>query len=65
MERTEAEVINSISRAELNVALINAAEEHGATIHFNQRCTAYDVKTGAIRVRDEDTGEETTLKLEL
>ena len=58
--QTEAEVINSISRAELNVALINAAEEHGATIHFNQRCTGYDVKTGAIRVRDEDTGEETT-----
>jgi kynurenine 3-monooxygenase len=58
--KNEAEVINSISRAELNVALINAAEEHGATIHFNQRCTGYDVKTGAIRVRDEDTGEETT-----
>jgi kynurenine 3-monooxygenase len=58
--KNEAEVINSISRAELNIALINAAEEHGTTIHFNQRCTGYDAKTGAIRVRNEETGEETT-----
>jgi kynurenine 3-monooxygenase len=58
--KNEAEVINSISRAELNIALINAAEEHGATIHFSQRCTGYDARTGEIRVRDEDTGEETS-----
>jgi len=57
--KNEAEVINSISRAELNIALMNAAEEHGATIHFNQRCTGYDLRTGAIRVRDESSGEET------
>jgi kynurenine 3-monooxygenase len=58
--KNEAEVINSISRAELNIALINAAEEQGATIRFNQRCTGYDLKTGAIRIRNEDTAEETT-----
>jgi kynurenine 3-monooxygenase len=58
--KNEAEVINSISRAELNIALINAAEKQGATIHFNQRCTGYDLKTGAMRVRDEETGEDTT-----
>jgi kynurenine 3-monooxygenase len=58
--KNEAEVINSISRAELNIALMNAAEAQGATIHFNQRCTGYDLKTGAIRVRNEDTAEETT-----
>src|SRR5271165_5118243 len=56
--KNENEVINSISRAELNIALMNAAEEQGATIHFNQRCTGYDLKTGAIRLRDESTGEE-------
>src|SRR5580658_8144190 len=56
--KNEAEVINSISRAELNIALINAAEEQGATIHFNERCTGYDLKTGAIRVRNEETGED-------
>jgi len=57
--KNETEVINSISRAELNIALMNAAEEQGATIHFNQRCTGYDLKTGAMRVRNEETGEET------
>jgi kynurenine 3-monooxygenase len=56
--KDESEVINSISRAELNIALINAAEQQGAVIHFNQRCTGYDLKTGAIRLRDEETGEE-------
>jgi kynurenine 3-monooxygenase len=60
--KNEAEVINSISRAELNIALINAAEEHGATIHFNQRCTGYDLKTGDIKVHNEETREETTLE---
>jgi kynurenine 3-monooxygenase len=58
--KNEEEVINSISRAELNIALINAAEEQGATIHFNQRCTGYDLKTGSIHLRNEITGEETT-----
>jgi kynurenine 3-monooxygenase len=63
--QNEAEVINSISRLELNIALINAAEEQGATIHFNRRCTGYDWKTGAIRLRDEETGKETTLEAEV
>ena len=58
--KNETEVINSISRAELNIALMNAAEEHGATIHFGQRCAGYDLNTGAIRVRNEETGEETS-----
>src|SRR5271168_866328 len=56
--KNDREVINSISRAELNIALINAAEEEGATIDFNQRCTGYDLRTGAIRLRNEETGED-------
>ena len=58
--KDDSEVINSISRAELNIALMNVAEEQGATIHFNQRCVGYDLKTGAIRLRDAESGEETT-----
>ena len=57
--KDETEVINSISRAELNIALVNAAEEHGAAIRFNQRCTGYDLKTGALRLRDQKTRKET------
>jgi kynurenine 3-monooxygenase len=56
--KNEQEVINSISRGELNVDLMNAAEEHGVTIHFNRRCTGYDFKSGALRMRNEETGEE-------
>ncbi|MFZ0317831.1 MAG: NAD(P)/FAD-dependent oxidoreductase, partial [Candidatus Sulfotelmatobacter sp.] len=63
--KNDAEVINSISRAELNIALMNAAEEQGATVHFHRRCTEYDVKSGEARLRDENTGEEITLATEV
>jgi kynurenine 3-monooxygenase len=56
--KNEQEVINSISRSELNIALMNAAEERGVTIHFNQRCTGRDFKNGSLRMRNEETGEE-------
>ncbi|MGO8796974.1 MAG: FAD-dependent oxidoreductase [Candidatus Sulfotelmatobacter sp.] len=59
--KNEMEVINSISRAELNIALMDAAEERGAAIHFNRRCMGYDVKTGSVGLRNEESGEETTL----
>jgi kynurenine 3-monooxygenase len=57
--KNEMEVIHSISRAELNIALINAAEEQGAVIYFGQRCVGYEIKTGMLRLRNEQTGEET------
>lgn len=63
--KDEREAINSISRAELNVALMNAAEQQGAGIHFNQRCIGYDVKTGAVQLRNEMNGEELTRQAEL
>src|SRR3984957_8874619 len=55
------EVIYSISRAELNMALISAAEAEGVRFHFERRCTGIDLKTGAVHLHDEQTGEETTL----
>jgi kynurenine 3-monooxygenase len=63
--QNESEVINSISRADLNISLINAAEERGATIHFEQRCVGYDLKTGTIRLRDERTGDEISRSTEV
>jgi len=63
--KNESEVINSISRAELNIALMTLAEEQGATIHFHRRCVDYGVKTGAIRLRNEETGEETSHETEI
>jgi kynurenine 3-monooxygenase len=60
--KNEAEVINSISRAELNMALMNAAEAAGVTIHFQRRCTGFDLKTAAIQLREEQTGAETRVE---
>jgi kynurenine 3-monooxygenase len=57
-----AEVIHSISRAELGIALMNAAESQGVKIHFQQRCIGIDLKTGALQLRDEPTGEDRTLE---
>src|ERR1700730_2831549 len=60
--KDEAEVIHSISRAELNVALMNAAERQSAKIHFQQRCTGIDLKTGSLQFKDEQKGEERTIE---
>lgn len=55
--KDEHEVINSISRADLNIALLNAAEAEGVKILFQQRCVGIDLKTGSIELRDERSGE--------
>lgn len=54
--KNDAEVIHSISRAELNIALMNAAEAQGVQIHFEQRYTGIDLKTGTLQLRDERNG---------
>jgi kynurenine 3-monooxygenase len=60
--KDEAEVIHSISRAELNIALMNAAERQYAKIHFHQRCTGIDLKTGSLQFKDERSGEERSIE---
>ena len=40
---------------------MNAAESQGVKIHFQQRCTGIDLRTGALQLRDERTGEDRTL----
>jgi kynurenine 3-monooxygenase len=60
--KNETEVINSISRAHLGVALMNAAEAEGVTIHFQQRCAGMNFKTGELQLQDEQTGEVRTME---
>ena len=48
--KDDSEVINSISRAELNIALMNAAESQGVKIHFQQRCTGVDLRLSLIHI---------------
>jgi kynurenine 3-monooxygenase len=63
--KDETEVIYSISRAELNIALMNAAEAQGTKIAFEQRCTGLDLKTGTVRLRDESTGATTKMEADV
>jgi len=63
--KNDAEVINSISRAELNIALMNTAEEQGAKVHFSRRCTGFDFKTHALRFRGEDGRGPSTIQAEV
>ena len=63
--KDEREVIDSISRAQLNIALVNAAEKQGVTIHFQERCTGYDFKTGTVQLRNEESGEEKMVESEV
>ena len=55
--KDETEVINSISRAELNMALLTAAEANGVEIAFNKRCTDYDARARRLTLRDEHSGD--------
>ena len=63
--KDDSEVINSISRAELNIALMSAAEERGVQIEFNQCCTGYDVRSGNVSLRNEETGKERDIATEV
>ena len=55
------EVINSVSRADLNMRLLDLAEsQSGVRIHFQQRCTGIDLASGAVRLRDETDGRAYT-----
>jgi kynurenine 3-monooxygenase len=59
--KNETEVINSISRGNLNVALMNAAEARGVQFHFNERCSGVNPKTPSVYLRNEVSGTETTI----
>jgi kynurenine 3-monooxygenase len=53
----EGQYINSVSRAELNMKLMDLAERNGVTIYFNEKCTAIDWKNNRIEF-DNSNSEE-------
>jgi kynurenine 3-monooxygenase len=59
--KDETEFINSVSRAELNIALMNAAERAGVTIRFNERCTGLDLRSNSVHLQNENTGAESVV----
>ncbi|MBC8144636.1 MAG: FAD-dependent monooxygenase, partial [bacterium] len=53
----EGQAINSISRAGLNIELMNAADRcGGVTFHFNQRCVGANLVERTITLADDRTG---------
>ncbi len=63
--RKESEVINSVSRAELNMQLMSAAEQQGVEIHFNQKCTGMDFESGELKLHDEVTNHDSVTHKEI
>lgn len=61
--KNDAEVINAISRADLNIVLMNAAEKLGnIKFHFNQRCSGIDLESNVLTFRNDDSGATWKLK---
>jgi kynurenine 3-monooxygenase len=60
--KDETEVIHSISRADLNAALMSEAEKRGVKIHFNERGLGFDLHTGSARFHNEETSSETNVR---
>ncbi|MDQ3801650.1 MAG: FAD-dependent monooxygenase [Acidobacteriota bacterium] len=57
------EYINSVSRAGLNVALINEAEKYrGVRFHFNEKCVDFDCRTGEALIENAETGDKKSIK---
>jgi kynurenine 3-monooxygenase len=52
--RDDSEVIWSVSRGRLNMALIDAAEAAGARLHFNHPLHAVDWRTSTLQFADEN-----------
>jgi len=56
-------VINSVSRAGLNRALLNAAEKSpNVRVVFGKRCTGVDPETATVALVDVESGEPATVK---
>ena len=54
--RDDSEVIWSVSRGELNMVLLDAAEAAGARLHFDRRLHAVDFDAGSARFADDRDG---------
>jgi kynurenine 3-monooxygenase len=53
----------SVSRADLNRLLLDAAAHAGAELHFGQACTAVDVEDRSFVLRSDEDGTERRLEL--
>ncbi|MBL7994392.1 FAD-dependent monooxygenase [bacterium] len=56
--KNDSEVINAVSRGDLNMRLMDLAEKNkNVTIHFNERCTGMNFSTGEVHLTNEVSSE--------
>jgi kynurenine 3-monooxygenase len=60
--KDDTEVIRSLSRSDLNAALVDAAEARAIKMNFNSRAVGADFTTGNVRFLDERQGDEYTVE---
>ncbi|MFM1746030.1 MAG: hypothetical protein RLZZ630_1967 [Bacteroidota bacterium] len=53
----EGQAIYSVSRGGLNCVLMDIAEQHGVSIHYNRRCGAVDLQSATATFEDTSSGE--------
>ena len=63
--KDDTEVINSVSRAELNMALMTAAEKAGVEIEFHQKCVGYDAAKGLLELVYEESGAKISVQADV
>jgi len=62
----ESEVINSVSRGDLNKLLLAKADSYdNVEIFFNRRCENYELKTSVLTFVDEETKKQETVQAEV
>jgi kynurenine 3-monooxygenase len=64
--KDDSESINSVSRAGLNLALLNAAARYSSVrLFFQQKCTGMDLLSGAVELANEATHQATEVPTEV
>ena len=61
----ENQAIYSVSRAQLNVLLMEMAEKEGASLEFNQKCIDVDLKNAIATFEDTNTSKNKIVKSDL
>jgi len=61
----EGQFINSVSRGELNCKLMDLAEKHNVTIHFNERCDQINWSEKKIHFSNTETGVKSVVSQDL
>lgn len=61
----EGQYINSVSRATLNMKLMDLAEQIGNKIHFNEKCTAIDWKKNEVTFENATSNEHSSFDFQL